>query len=394
MACTLHVAWDEQLAGYDFGVGHPMAPARVELTIELARAFGLFAEAGVSVQSPVPATDAELELVHDPRYIAGVRLAGEPEPDPSVLDFGLGTEDNPVFPGMHDASALVAGATLAAARAVWTGAAQHGASIAGGLHHAMRGNASGFCVYNDPAIAISWLLGQGAERVAYVDVDVHHGDGVQAAFYDDPRVLTISLHQDPAALWPGTGLPSETGGPGAKGLAVNLALPTGTRDAGWLRGFHAVVPPLLHAFRPAILVSQHGCDTHRLDPLAGLQLSIDAQRAAHAAIHELAHQVAGGRWLLTGGGGYELLQVVPRTWAHLLAEAAGHPIDPGARIPAAWREHAARGTGRLAPEFMTEGAQTGYASFESGYDPADPLDQAILATRTAVFPEHGMMPLP
>ena len=229
-------------------------------------------------------------------------------------------------------------------------------SIAGGLHHAMRGSASGFCVYNDPAIAIAWLLGQGAERVAYVDVDVHHGDGVQAAFYGDPRVLTISLHQHPAALWPGTGLPSETGGPGAPGSAVNVALPTGTGDAGWLRAFHAVVPPLLRAFRPAILVSQHGCDTHRLDPLAGLRLSIDAQRAAGAAIHELAHQVAGGRWLLTGGGGYGLLQVVPRTWAHLLAEAAGHPIDPRARIPAAWREHAARGTGRLAPEFMTEGA--------------------------------------
>jgi len=173
-------------------------------------------------------------------------------------------------------------------------------SIAGGLHHAMRGSASGFCVYNDPAIAIAWLLGQGAERVAYVDLDVHHGDGVQAAFYDDPRVLTISLHENPAALWPGTGLPSETGGPGAPGSAVNLALPAGTGDAGWLRAFHAVVPPLLREFRPAILVSQHGCDTHWLDPLAGLRLSIDAQRAAGAAIHELAHQVAGGRWLLTG----------------------------------------------------------------------------------------------
>ena len=229
------------------------------------------------------------------------------------------------------------------------GIVSHGASIAGGLHHAMRGSASGFCAYNDPAIAIAWLLGQGAERVAYVDLDVHHGDVVQAAFYDDPRVLTISLHQHPAALFPGTGLPSETGGPAAQGSAVNVALPAGTGDAGSLRAFHVVVPPLLRAFGPAILVSQHGCDTHRLDPLAGLRLSIDAQRAAHAAIHELAHQVAGGRWLLTGGGGYELLQVVPRTWAHLLAEAAGHPIDPQARIPADWREHASRGTGRPHP---------------------------------------------
>jgi acetoin utilization protein AcuC len=295
---------------------------------------------------------------------------------------------------MHEASALVAGATLAAARAVWTGSAEHGASIAGGLHHAMRGNASGFCIYNDPAIAIAWLLGAGAERIAYVDIDVHHGDGVQAAFYDDPRVLTISLHESPATLFPGTGWPAETGAAGAAGSAVNVALPGGTGDAGWLRAFHAVVPPLLRAFRPAILVSQHGCDTHWLDPLAGLRLSIDGQRAAHAAIHELAHQSANGRWLLTGGGGYELLQVVPRTWTHLLAEAAGRPIDPAASIPAAWREFAGRRTGREAPELMTEGAQPEYASFESGYDPAAPVDQAILATRRAVFPDHGLLPEP
>src|ERR1022692_357496 len=394
MACTLHVAWDERLIGYDFGPGHPLAPVRVELTIELARAFGLFAEPGVAVERPVPATDAQLELVHDPRYIAAVRRAGEGELDLSVLSFGIGTEDDPAFPGMHEASALVSGATLAAARAVWTGEADHGASIAGGLHHAMRAKASGFCVYNDPAIAIAWLLQAGAERIAYVDIDVHHGDGVQAAFYDDPRVLTISLHESPATLFPGTGWPSETGAAGAAGSAVNVALPGGTRDAGWLRAFHAVVPPLLRAFRPAILVSQHGCDTHWLDPLADLQLSIDGQRAAHAAIHELAHQVADGRWLLTGGGGYELLQVVPRTWTHLLAEAAGRPIDPAARIPAAWREFAARRTGREAPELMTEGAQAQYASFESGYDPAEPVDQAIMATRRAVFPDHGLLPQP
>ena len=369
-----------------------MAPVRVEMTIELARAFGLFSAAGVSVEAPAPADEWQLEMVHIQPYIAAVRQAGDSDPDPSVLDFGLGTEDNPVFPDMHDASALVAGATVAAALKVWAGVAWHGASIAGGLHHAMRASASGFCVYNDPAIAISWLLAAGAGRVAYVDIDVHHGDGVQAAFYDDPRVLTISVHEDPATLWPGTGWPSETGGPGAEGSAVNVALPAETGDAGWLRAFHAVVPPLLRAFRPDIVVSQHGCDTHRLDPLANLQLSIDAQRIAHAAIHQLAHEVAGGRWLLMGGGGYELLQVVPRTWTHLLAEAAGYPIDPQARIPAAWREYASRRTGREAPEFMTDGTQPEFAGFESGYDPGDPVDQAILATREAVFPEHALMP--
>ncbi|MGO9143372.1 MAG: acetoin utilization protein AcuC, partial [Streptosporangiaceae bacterium] len=178
MPCTLHVAWDEGLTAYDFGADHPMAPIRVELTIELARAFGLFGRAGVSIEPPVAATDVQLQMVHIRRYIAAVRQAGGPDPDPSILSFGLGTEDDPVFSGMHDASALVAGATLAAARAVWTGAVAHGASIAGGLHHAMSGNASGFCVYNDPAIAIAWLLLAGADRVAYVDIDAHHGDGV------------------------------------------------------------------------------------------------------------------------------------------------------------------------------------------------------------------------
>jgi acetoin utilization protein AcuC len=393
MACMLTLAWDERLAAYDFGPGHPLAPVRVELTIELARAFGVLSLAGVSVAAPDPATDAELELVHDPAYIAAVRRASGPDGDASALRYGLGTPDDPVFAGMHDASALVAGATLAAARAVWTSSAEHGASIAGGLHHAMRRNASGFCVYNDPAIAIAWLLAAGAERIAYVDVDVHHGDGVQAAFYDDPRVLTISLHESPVTLFPGTGLASETGGPGARGSAVNVALPAGTGDAGWLRAFHAVVPPLLRAFGPQILVSQHGCDTHRLDPLANLELSVDGQRAAHAAIHELAHEVAGGRWLLTGGGGYELVRVVPRTWAHLLAEAAGHPIDPAAEIPAAWREYASRRTGRPAPGLMSDGAPAEYVPVESGFDPADPVDRSIMATRKAVFSLHGLTPL-
>ncbi len=392
MACSLHVAWDDNLTSYDFGPGHPLAPIRVELTIGLARELGVLDAAGVTVAAPEPATDAELELVHYPRYIAAVKQASGPDPGPVIGRFGLGTEDDPIFPGMHDASALVAGATLAAARAVWSGGALHGASIAGGLHHAMPDHASGFCVYNDPAIAIKWLLSAGAERIAYVDIDVHHGDGVQAAFYNDPRVLTISLHEHPATLFPGTGRASEAGGPDAVGYAVNVALPAGTRDAGWLRAFHAVVPPLLRQFQPQILVSQHGCDTHWMDPLANLELTIDAQRAAHAALHSLAHEVAGGRWMLTGGGGYELVKVVPRTWTHLLAEAAGRPIEPETATPESWREYVRQRTGERAPESMTEGAPARYPPFEAGFDPGEPVDQAILATRSAVFPSHGLVP--
>jgi len=388
MACTLHVAWDERLTGYDFGPGHPLAPVRVELTIALAEQFGVLAEPGVTVAAPAAASTAELELVHDPRYITAVRTG--------VADaaFGLGTPDNPVFSGMHEASALVAGATLAAAAAVWESRAQHGVSVAGGLHHAMRGMASGFCVYNDPAIAIRWLLGQGAERIAYVDVDVHHGDGVEAAFWDDPRVLTISLHEHPMTLFPGTGVPEDNGGPAAEGMAVNVALPAGTGDAGWLRAFDAVVPPLLRAFRPQVLVTQHGCDSHRLDPLAHLELSIDAQRTAQARLHHLAHETAGGHWLLTGGGGYELVHVVPRTWTHLLAEAAGRPLNPAAATPGAWRDFVRARTGARPPETMTEGAAASFSPFSSGYDPGDRVDRAIMATRKAVFPLHGLLPSP
>jgi acetoin utilization protein AcuC len=392
MTCTLHLAWDERLTEYDFGPGHPLAPVRVELTIELARAFGVLTAPGVTVARPDPATDAELELVHEPGYIAAVRQASQSSrPDASALRFGLGTPDDPVFPGMHDASALVAGATLAAARAMASGSAQHAASIAGGLHHAMAGHASGFCVYNDPAIAIAWLLeNTDFDRIAYVDIDVHHGDGVQAAFYNDPRVLTISLHEHPATLFPGTGLASETGRGDAAGTAVNVALPAGTGDAGWLRALDAVVPPLVRAFGPDILVSQHGCDSHRLDPLAHLELSLDAQRRAQVVLHDLAHEVTGGRWLLTGGGGYELVQVVPRCWTHLLAQAAGTPIDPATPTPEPWREYVRGRTGSAAPENMTDGASAEFTSYESGYDPADPVDRAITTTRSAIFPAHGL----
>ena len=371
----------------------------------LAHEFGLWNQPGVTMAAPAPATDADLQLVHDARYVTNVKTVSGWAEHPDARDglaeaqlraarkFGLGTEDNPAFPGMHQASALVAGATLAAARAVWSGAARHGASIAGGMHHAMAAHASGFCVYNDVAVAIAWLLRQGAERIAYADIDAHHGDGVQTAFYDDPRVLTISLHQHPATLFPFTGLPAETGGPAAEGSAVNVALPARTGDASWLRAFHAIVPPLLRAFRPQILVSQHGADTHRLDPLAHLELSIDAQRAAHAAIHALAHDLAGGRWLLTGGGGYDLVRVVPRTWTHLLAEGAGQPIAPGTKTPVPWRDYVAQRTGLTAPGHMTDGTPAQFEPFESGYNPSDPIDRAIMATRNAVFPLHGLMPL-
>ena len=388
MAGSLTLVWDERLTAYDFGPGHPLAPVRVELTIALARELGVLSRKDVTLLTPAPAEMTELELVHDADYIDAVRQAGlDGRPNGR---YGLGTPDNPVFGGMHEASALVAGATLAAARAVWRNETSHAANIAGGLHHAMRRSASGFCVYNDPAIAIRWMLAQGAQRIAYVDVDVHHGDGVQAAFYDDPRVLTISLHEHPATLFPGTGLASEIGSGEGLGYAVNVALPAFTGDAGWLRAFDAVVPPLVRAFGPEVLVSQHGCDSHRLDPLANLQLSVDGQRRAQLMLHDLAHEVAGGRWLLTGGGGYELVQVVPRSWTHLLAVASGDPVDPAEPVPDAWRALATERTGESAPDRMTDGAPAEFTPVSAGIDPGDRVDAAIVTTCRAVFARHGL----
>ncbi|AQZ67367.1 acetoin utilization protein AcuC [[Actinomadura] parvosata subsp. kistnae] len=379
--------WDDALTSYNFGPSHPLAPVRVELTMALARELGVLDK--VELSGCGPASDDELSMVHSRSYIEAVkRVSADGRPD---LSAGLGTTDNPAFAGVHEASALIAGASLAAARAVWEGAAEHAVNVAGGLHHAMPATASGFCVYNDPALAIAWLLRQGVSRVAYVDVDVHHGDGVQTIFYDDPRVLTISLHESPRTLFPGTGFPEETG---AEGTAVNVALPAGTGDSGWLRAFHAVVPPLLHEFRPEILVTQHGCDSHALDPLANLMLSVDGQRAAYAALHRLAHETAGGRWIATGGGGYELVQVVPRAWTHLIAEVAGHPVDPATPTSQGWRRFVRERTGETPPLTMTDGRNPEFRDLSGGYDPADPIDRAVMATRNAVFPLHGLDPLP
>src|SRR6185295_15687518 len=197
---------------------------RVELTIAPARGLGVLDRPGVEVVAPEPADDATLTRVHAAEYLDAVRAAPRSGPFGPMAHWGLGTGDNPIFDKMHEASALVAGATVRAAEAVWHGEARRAVNISGGLHHAMPARASGFCVYNDPAIAIARLLDLGAERVAYVDVDVHHGDGVQALFWDDPRVLTISLHESPLTLFPGAGAPTETGGEGAEGSAINIAL--------------------------------------------------------------------------------------------------------------------------------------------------------------------------
>lgn len=385
---TTTVVWDRALLDYDMGE-HPLNPVRVELTMALAEELGVLDRPGVRLVTPEPATEADLTRVHRPDYLEAVRHAPI---DPFFRGWGLNTTDNPVFDGMHEASARICGASIAAAEAVWFGTTKRAVNIAGGLHHAMAARAAGFCVYNDPAVAIARLLDQGAQRVAYVDVDVHHGDGVQAAFWNDPRVLTISLHETPLTLFPGTGFADETGGPGAEGSAVNVPLPPGTGDGGWLRAFHAIVPSVLRAFAPEIIFSQCGADSHLLDPLADLRLSVDGQRAAHLAMRELADELCDGRWVATGGGGYALVEVVPRAWTHLLATATGEPLDPRTPTPAAWRELATeRCPGVTVPQTMTDGTPPPVEQWQPGTTP-DAVDRAILASRMEVFPLHGLDP--
>ncbi|GIH08642.1 acetoin utilization protein AcuC [Rhizocola hellebori] len=381
--------WSEKLLEYDLG-NHPLDPVRVELTIALARDLGLLDRPGVTVREPVAATDEELLRVHRADYLHAVRVAPD---DPFFRGYGLNTPDNPVFDHMHEASALVAGASLAAARAVYSGEVTRAVNVSGGLHHAMPARASGFCVYNDPAIAIADLLAAGAQRIAYVDIDVHHGDGVQEIFADDPRVLTVSLHESPMTLFPGTGFPTEVGGPAALGTAVNVALPPGTRDRGWLRAFHAVVPSVLRAFRPQLVVLQAGADSHQLDPLANLQLSVDGQRAAAIAVRDLADELCGGKVIATGGGGYALMQVVPRTWSHLIATMTGDPLDPATLTPPSWRALARkRFPDQDPPQRMTDDADVGFEPWQPGVG-QDPLDRTILATRQAIFPYYGLDPM-
>ena len=389
---TTSLVWNDDLLSYDFGPGHPLAPIRTELTIRLARDLGIF-DRGQVITEFAPASDGDLLRAHSAELIAAVKAASA---DPHAVDpaRGIGTSDDPAFPGMHEASALVAGATLAAAQEVYFERAPHGLNVAGGLHHAMRDRSGGFCIYNDIAVAIAWLLEQGVERIAYLDVDVHHGDGVQEIFWDDPRVLTISIHESPRTLFPGTGWPTETGGPNAPGTAVNIAVPAGTGDQGWLRALYGVVPEVLAAFSPEFIISQHGADSHLEDPLAHLALTIDAQRMAAAAIHGWAHEYAGGKWVAVGGGGYSHVNVVPRTWCHLIAEAQGAPMEPGTEVPECWRAYVRDRLGEVSPLRMTDGADPWPRPLGQGFHHDDPVDAAVLATREAVFPAWGLHPEP
>jgi acetoin utilization protein AcuC len=379
------LVWDDGLVAYDLGPAHPLAPVRVALTVDLIRRSGLLVGRAVEV-APAELDEAALLRRHAPDYVAAVRALSDDPTRKVGREYGLGPGDTPAFAGMHAASIGIAGASVEAARQVWTGAAIHAFNPSGGLHHAMPDRAAGFCVYNDPALAIDWLLAMGAERVCYVDIDVHHGDGVERMFADDPRVLTISVHESGEFLFPGTGRVTDVGGADAPGSAVNLPLAPGATGPIWLGVFDAIVDPLVRAFAPDVLVTQLGCDTHVTDPLAHLALTVDDLAATYRRLHLLAHEVCEGRWVAVGGGGYRLAEVVPIAWTLAFAEmaSAALPIE----TPMGWRELVFDRLAVPAPRSFTE-------------DPVDPTtamvvharqaaDETIAEARRIVLPLHGV----
>ncbi|GGI05645.1 acetoin utilization protein AcuC [Egicoccus halophilus] len=377
--------WDDRLGAYDLGPEHPLAPVRVELTMALIRDSGLVGGGAVEV-APGPIDEAELLRLHRPDFVDTVKRLSADATARADDVYGLGPGDTPAFVGMHATSLLVCAASKEAARQVWEGEADHAFNPAGGLHHAMPDRAAGFCIYNDPAVAIDWLLEHGAERIAYVDVDVHHGDGVEVLFADDPRVLTISLHESGRFLFPGTGHATDIGGAGAPGSAANVPLHPGTTGDVWLGAFDAVVEPLVRAFAPDVLVTQLGCDTHASDPLAHLALTVDDDARIYRRLHELAHEVCDGRWVAFGGGGYQVVQVVPRAWTLAFAEMSGRavPVD----TPMTWQELAVARTGRTPPRSFTDDPVDVGAELHAQARRA--AEESVEAVRRLVLPHHGV----
>ncbi|MDO5726793.1 MAG: acetoin utilization protein AcuC [Bowdeniella nasicola] len=393
MAAPLTLIWDPQLVEYDFGPAHPMAPARLELTFALMDTLGLLADDQITLCAPPLATTTQLERVHDRGYIAALMDPDAHSPQ-ALATFGIGGSDCPIFPGMHHAAARLAGGALCAAQQVVCGNSRRALHFAGGMHHAMPAKAAGFCLYNDAGVAIAELLADGVEPIVYIDIDAHHGDGVERMFRDDRRVTTISIHQHPSTLFPHTGLPTDIGGKNARGHAVNCALPPQTNSAGFLRAIEAVVAPILAEIQPELVITQHGCDGHRDDPLTDMDLSVDCYRQAALELRDLIEAETAGRWVALGGGGYAICRVPPRAWTHLAAVMADCELEPTTAIPASWRAAAAssgRCLGAL-PTTMTDGDEINLTPFAWGYNPADPVDQAINATRKAAYPELGIDP--
>ncbi|TDI68780.1 MAG: acetoin utilization protein AcuC [Bacteroidetes bacterium] len=327
---SLPVIYSADYLKYDFGPGHPFTPARWEALHDLISGLDL----KINWVDATPCTDYHLLRVHDNEFVEAVANASSNLTVPYAGFMGLATGDVPTFKGMHDASKVVCGGSLLAADMVASGHQKRVLQLGGGLHHAMSDRASGFCVYNDLAVMISGLRAKGF-RVAYIDIDVHHGDGVQAIFYGDPEVLTVSLHESGEHLFPGTGFVDEIGKGDAKGMSVNVPLVPETTDESYLECFEAVVPDVLVRFEPDVLVVQAGADAHNMDPLAHLCLSTHAYEKLFDRLIALAESITGGRIVCTLGGGYAFDSTL-RIWSMLAYKLAGEDLPEN--LPQAWLE--------------------------------------------------------
>ncbi|MDR6227443.1 acetoin utilization protein AcuC [Desmospora profundinema] len=333
---SARLIYSKDFLRYRFSEIHPFNNKRLELTLDLIRSLGLLSPE--HLMPPRMATDEELALVHTPEYIEVVKRADDGTIPPERLEeYGLHTEDNPVFPGIHQAAALVVGGTLEAAEAVMSGRCTHALNLSGGLHHALRGKASGFCIYNDASVAIAYLRKKYDARVMYIDTDAHHGDGVQWSFYDDPHVMTVSIHETGRYLFPGTGHVYERGTDRGVGTSLNVPLDAFTEDDSWLDAFEQVVPAAVREFCPDVILSQNGCDSHRFDPLTHLSTTMRIYREIPRRVRQLAHEYCDGRWIAVGGGGYDIWRVVPRAWTLLWAELSGQALE-NCKLPRQWLE--------------------------------------------------------
>ncbi|MEH7176519.1 acetoin utilization protein AcuC [Neobacillus vireti] len=311
--------FSEDLLKYKFNSNHPFNQFRLKLTVDLLHRLNALDDN--FVVPPRMATEEELSLVHDPSYIEAVKMAGQGQlPQLVAENHGLGTEDTPIFPNMHEASAFLVGGTLTAVDQVMTGQALHALHLGGGLHHGFRGKASGFCIYNDSSVAIKYLQEKYNARVLYVDTDAHHGDGVQWSFYDDPNVCTLSIHETGRYLFPGTGNVNERGQGKGYGYSFNIPVDAFTEDESWLQVYTQALKEVADFFKPDVILTQNGADTHYYDPLTHLSASMKIYREIPKLAHEIAHQYCGGKWIAVGGGGYDIWRVVPRAWALIWME--------------------------------------------------------------------------
>ena len=300
----------------------------MKLTYDLIKAKGILENESVSVFSPRPASRKELLLFHEDQYVNLVQRYSEK--GSGVLDMG----DTPAFKGCYEATSLVVGASLIGCDMIMTGKASHAFNPSGGLHHAHPERASGFCIFNDPAVAIAYLKSKyQLKRILYLDIDAHHGDGVMYGYYADPAVMDIDFHESGHFLFPGTGFPDETGEGEAEGLKINIPLSPATGDHAYLKAFRELVPALITEYRPEIILVQCGADGHIDDRLAHLRLTTGVYSEVVSEMHRLAHEVCNGRLLLFGGGGYTLANV-PRVWAVAFATLAGLKMSD--EIPSAW----------------------------------------------------------